>query len=222
MLVARDTGHGMDMATQVRIFEPFFTTKAIGRGTGLGLSVVYGIVRQCGGFITVSSELGHGTEFRIYLPAVLEIPKPILQSEYGPVRGGSETILLVEDEPPLQQKICKALEHAGYQVLAAGDGDEGLRLALDDARQIHLLLTDVVMPNMSGPRLAEHLRTTRPDTKTLFMSGYPEIGDGSEALRPQPNFIAKPFSQEELLRRVREVLESNTPSCLSEGGGFIA
>src|SRR5258708_3027899 len=169
MLVAKDTGHGMDMATQARIFEPFFTTKAIGRGTGLGLSVVYGIVRKSGGFSTGSSELGHGTEVKIYLPAVLEIPKPILQSEHGPVRGGSETILLVEDESALQQKICEVMERAGYQVLVAGDGDEGFRLAIEDAQQIHLLLTDVVMPNMSGARLAEHLRRTRPDTKTLYM-----------------------------------------------------
>jgi CheY-like chemotaxis protein len=211
MLVVRDTGQGMDLATQARIFEPFFTTKATGRGTGLGLSVVYGIVRQSGGFITVSSELGQGTEFRIYLPAALEIPKPIPHSENGPVRGGSETILLIEDEPPLQQKICEVMERAGYQVLVAGDGDEGLRLSIEDARQIHLLLTDVVMPNMSGPRLAERLRTTRPDTKALYMSGYPDMGEGSEALRSQPNFIPKPFTQEELLRRVREVLDSNTP-----------
>ncbi len=210
MLAARDTGHGMDMATQARIFEPFFTTKAIGRGTGLGLSVVYGIVRQSGGFITVSSELGHGAEFRIYLPAVLEMPKSILHREPGPVRGGSETILIVEDEPALRQKVCEVMEHAGYQVLVAGDGDEGFRLTIEDARQIHLLLTDVVMPNMSGARLAERLRTTRPDTKTLYMSGYPEIGDGGEALRSQSNFILKPFSQADLLRRVREVLDSNT------------
>ena len=211
MLVARDTGDGMDMATQARIFEPFFTTKAIGRGTGLGLSVVYGIVKQSGGFITVSSELGHGTEFRIYLPAVLEMPKSILHGEQGPVRSGSETILIVEDEPVLQRKICEVMEHAGYQVLVAGDGDEGFRLAIEDERQIHLLLTDVVMPNMSGARLAEHLRTTRPDTKILYMSGYPEIGEGSEALRSQLNFIPKPFSQQDLLRRVREVLDCNTP-----------
>jgi CheY-like chemotaxis protein len=211
LLTVRDTGHGMDLATQARIFEPFFTTKAIGRGTGLGLSVVYGIVRQSGGFITVSSELGHGTEFRIYLPAVLETPGSILQRAPGPVRGGSETILLVEDEPPLQRKICEVMEHAGYQVLVARDGDEGLRLAIGDARQIHLLLTDVVMPNMSGPRLAERLRSTRPDTKTLYMSGYPDMREGSEALRSQPNFIPKPFTQEELLSRVREVLDSNAP-----------
>ena len=211
MLVVKDTGHGMETATQARIFEPFFTTKAIGRGTGLGLSVVYGNVKQSGGFITVSSEPGHGTEFRIYLPATLEMPKPILPSEPRPVPGGCETVLLVEDEPALQQKICEVLENAGYRVLAAGDGAQGLRLALEEARQIHLLLTDVVMPNMSGPRLAERLRTTRPDTKTLYMSGYPDMGEGSEALRSQPNFIQKPFTQEELLRRVRDVLDSNTP-----------
>ncbi len=211
MLAVRDTGFGIDKATQARIFEPFFTTKEIGKGTGLGLSVVYGIVKQSGGFITVSSELGHGTEFRIYLPAVPEMPTPILYSEPRPVPGGCETVLLVEDEPALQQKICEVLENAGYRVLAAGDGAQGLRLALEEARQIHLLLTDVVMPNMSGPRLAERLRTTRPDTKTLYMSGYPDMGEGSEALRSQPNFIQKPFTQEELLRRVREVLDSNTP-----------
>jgi CheY-like chemotaxis protein len=155
MLAVRDTGQGMDMATQVRIFEPFFTTKAIGKGTGLGLSVVYGIVRQSGGFITVSSEPGHGAEFRIYLPAVLEMPKPVLQGEHDPIRGGSETILLVEDQPALRQKICEVMENAGYQVLVARDGNEGFQLAIEDARQIRLLLTDVVMPNMSGPQLSE-------------------------------------------------------------------
>src|SRR6185369_7273810 len=127
---------------------------------------------------------------------------PIHHSETRPVPGGCETVLLVEDEPALQQKICAVMEHAGYRVLAAGDGAQGLRLALEEARQIHLLLTDVVMPNMSGPRLSERLRTTRADTKTLYMSGYPDMGEGSEALRSQPNFIPKPFTQEELLRRV--------------------
>ena len=211
MLLVRDNGHGMDRATQARIFEPFFTTKAIGRGTGLGLSVVYGIVRQSGGFITVSSEPGHGTEFRIYLPAVLEMPEPIVQRERGPVRDGSETILLVEDETALRQKICEVMENAGYRVLAARDGEEGFRMTIEDARQIHLLMTDVVMPNMSGPRLAERLRAARPDTKTLYMSGYPDMGKGTETLRSQSNFIQKPFTQETLLRRIREVLDSNTP-----------
>jgi PAS domain S-box-containing protein len=209
MLLVRDNGLGMGVATQARIFEPFFTTKATGRGTGLGLSVVYGIVRQSGGLITVSSELGHGTEFRIYLPAVHAMPEAVLQSDQHLLRGGSETILLVEDEPPLQRKICEVMEHAGYQVLVAGDGEEGWRLAIEDTRQIHLLLTDVVMPKISGPRLSERLRTTCQDIKTLYMSGYPDMGEGSEALRWQPNFIQKPFTQEELLRRVREVLDSN-------------
>ena len=108
-------------------------------------------------------------------------------------------------------QICEVMENAGYRVIAAGDGSQGLRLALEETRQIHLLLTDVVMPNMSGPRLSERLRTTRPDTKTLYMSGYPDMGEGSEVLRSQPNFIQKPFTQEELLRRVREVLDSHKP-----------
>jgi len=138
-------------------------------------------------------------------------PNSILHSEPRPVPGGSETVLLVEDEPALQQKIWEVMENAGYRVLAAGDGAQGLRLALEEAGQIHLLLTDVVMPNMSGPRLAECLRTTRPGTKTVYMSGYPDMGEGSEALRSQPNFIQKPFTQEELLRRLREVLDCNTP-----------
>jgi CheY-like chemotaxis protein len=210
MLVVRDTGQGMDLATQARIFEPFFTTKATGRGTGLGLSVVYGIVRQSGGFITVSSEPDRGTEFRVYLPAALEIPQPILQRELGRPRGGSETILLVEDEPALREKICQVIESAGYRVLLASNGEEAFQLARDDARQIHLLLTDVVMPNMSGHRLAERLLTTRPDTKILYMSGYPDLSEGSESLRSQPNFIQKPFTREELLRRLRDVLDSST------------
>jgi PAS domain S-box-containing protein len=211
MLRVLDNGIGMDMATQARIFEPFFSTKAVGRGTGLGLSVVYGIVKQSGGLITVSSEPGHGTEFRIYLPAVEAMPEAILPSEQPSVRGGTETILLVEDEPPLQSKIRDVMEHAGYQVIVAGDGEEGRQRAMEDVRPIHLLLTDVVMPNMSGPRLSESLRTTRPDTKTLYMSGYPDMGEGSESLRWQPNFIQKPFTQEELLRRIREVLDCSGP-----------
>ena len=122
-----------------------------------------------------------------------------------------KTILLVEDETALRQKICEVMEDAGYRVLAARDGEEGFRMTTEDARQIHLLMTDVVMPNMSGPRLAERLRAARPDTKTLYMSGYPDMGNGTEALRSQSNFIQKPFTEETLLRRVREVLDSNTP-----------
>jgi PAS domain S-box-containing protein len=210
ILAVRDNGLGMDKATQAQIFEPFFTTKAIGKGTGLGLSVVYGIVRQSGGFITVSSEPGHGAEFKIYLPAVLETPEAPICKEHGPVRDGSETILLVEDEPVLRRAISRVMESAGYRMIVAKDGEEGVRLA-KDARQIDLLLTDVVMPKISGPRLAERLLVTHPDSKILYMSGYPNMGEDTEALRSQPNFIQKPFTQEALRRRVREVLESNAP-----------
>ena len=170
--------HRAGFGLQVRIFEPFFTTKAIGKGTGLGLSVVYGIVRQSGGFIAVSSEPGHGTEFRIYLPAVLEMPKPVLQGEHDPVRGGSETILLVEDEPALRQKICEVMENAGYRVLVARDGNEGFQLAKEDARQIRLVLTDVAMPNMSGPRKVSRSCTCRflTATRHALVSKPPTLG----------------------------------------------
>jgi two-component system cell cycle sensor histidine kinase/response regulator CckA len=211
MLAVSDTGVGMDKEVQARLFEPFFTMKAFGKGTGLGLSMVYGIVKQSDGFITVTSEPGHGTEFRIYLPAVQEIPKPILDTENRPIRGGSETILLVEDEAALRQKVREVLENAGYRVLVAGDGAQALQLAVREAAVIHLLLTDVVMPEVSGPRLAERLLNVRPDTKVLYMSGYPVIRDEIVDLQSQPNFIQKPFNKEKLLRRVREALDDNTP-----------
>src|SRR5215472_5480011 len=157
MLVVRDTGIGMDEETRARAFEPFFTTKEIGKGTGLGLSIVYGIVKQSGGFITVTSEAGHGTEFRIYLPAVREIAEPILVNGEAPIRGGFETILLVEDDAAMRKTIQELLEKAGYRVLAAPDGEQAYRLSLQDARPIHLLLTDIVMPEMSGFRLSDRL-----------------------------------------------------------------
>jgi PAS domain S-box-containing protein len=207
MLAIRDTGVGMDQETQARAFEPFFTTKGAGKGTGLGLPLVYGIVKQSGGFITVTSQPGHGTEFRIYLPAVLETSEPIPGTDERPIQLGAETILLVEDEALLRQKAREVLEKAGYRVLVAQDGNEGLALAMEEAHSIHLLLTDVVMPEMSGPRLSEHLRSLRPETKVLFMSGYPNASGVSLDLQSQPNFIEKPFTKEGLLRRVREVLE---------------
>jgi len=143
LLTVRDTGMGMDKVTQARIFEPFFTTKDVGKGTGLGLSVVYGIVRQNGGFITVASEPGRGTEFKIYLPAVAEAAEPVRDGQAARVAGGSETILLVEDETALRKKLHQILVHAGYHVLAAPDGGEAFRLSLTETRAIHLLLTDI-------------------------------------------------------------------------------
>lgn len=209
MLAVGDTGIGMDEETQAQVFEPFFTTKGIGKGTGLGLSVVYGIVKQSGGFITVDSKPGHGAKFTIYLPVVREITRPVLDDEEGLILGGSETILLVEDEPALRTKIHDILESAGYHVLAAPDGHQAFRLALRDVQPIDLLLTDMVMPKMSGPRLAERLRTLRPYTKVLYISGYPGAGAGVTELQSLSNFIQKPFTKDTLLRRVRMVLDDN-------------
>jgi PAS domain S-box-containing protein len=206
MLVVRDTGIGMDQETRARAFDPFFTTKEIGKGTGLGLSIVYGIVKQSGGFMTVTSEPGHGTEFRICLPAVREIMVPVLDNGEAPIQGGFETILLVEDDAAMRRTIHELLEKAGYRVLAAPDGEQAYRLSLEDARPIHLLLTDVVMPEMSGFRLSDRLLSLRPWTKILYMSGYPEVSDpgGPRSLQ---NFLQKPLTKDKLLRRVREVLD---------------
>jgi PAS domain S-box-containing protein len=213
ILAVRDTGTGMDQETQARAFEPFFTTKGVGKGTGLGLALVYGIVKQSGGFIIVRSQPGHGTEFKVHLPVVQGIAEPISVADEGPIHGGSETILLVEDEAGLRHKVCEVLEKAGYQVLLAGDGNQALGLALEEAGSIHLLLTDVVMPEMSGPRLSERLRSLRPETKVLYISGYPNAGGESFDLQSQPNFIQKPFTKEGLLRRVRQVLDGSDTAC---------
>jgi PAS domain S-box-containing protein len=207
LLTVRDTGIGMDKDTQTRIFEPFFTTKEVGKGTGLGLWVVYEIVRQYGGFITVASEPGRGTEFNIYLPAVPEAPEPVRDTQAPRAAGGSETILLVEDEAALRNKIQEILGTAGYDVLAAPNGYQGFRLPLSDTRPIHLLLTDVVMPEMSGTQLAKRLRDLRPETKVLFVSGFPDKQSRDVDPEATGHFLAKPFNREKLLRRVREVLD---------------
>ena len=205
MLAVRDTGTGMNEDTIAHIFEPFYTTKSVGKGTGLGLSVVYGIIRQSGGFIRVASEPGHGTEFRVYLPVVPEIASPVLETEDGRVKGGSETILLVEDESALRDEIQRVLDKAGYHVLAAADGHAALRLAMSDTEPIHLLLTDVVMPELSGIRLAKRLQAFRQHLRVLYMSGYPDAGT---AALSESNSIQKPFTKAKLLRRVRDVLDS--------------
>jgi CheY-like chemotaxis protein len=208
VLKVRDTGFGMDAETQSRAFEPFFTTKGIGKGTGLGLSVVYAIVSQMGGFIDVESEPGKGTEFRIHLPVASETPERIIETEEGPILGGTETILLTEDEPALREKLHRILAGVGYRVIVAADGVQAFRLSVEDPAPIHLLLTDIVMPEMSGYRLAERLLTLRPQTKVLYMSGYPDAGDESIAAPSEPNFIQKPFTKGKLLRRIRELLDN--------------
>ena len=207
MLAVRDTGFGMNQETQDRLFDPFFTTKEVRKGTGLGLSSVYGIVKQSNGYVTVQSEQGRGTEFKIYLPNVLQNPEPVLASEAAPEQCGVETILVAEDEPALREKVCEILKGAGYQVLFGKDVDEVIEVAMEYNGPLDLLLTDVVMPDLSGPQLAHYLQRLFPQMKVLYMSGYPGPRQPNSALASEVDFIQKPFTKENLLRRLREVLE---------------
>ena len=205
----RDTGLGMDEETQSHLFEPFFTTKAKGKGTGLGLSTVYGIVKQSGGSITVESYPGKGTTFKIYFPRVEEgsqrIEGPADSSD--PARG-RETILLVEDDPSVRGLVFEALRINGYTVLEARHGIEALLTGTKHMGPIHLLLTDVVMPQMSGPEVADKLTTLRPDMKVLYMSGYPDHPVFAQGgLKKATAFLQKPFTPNVLVQKVREVLD---------------
>ena len=208
LLAVRDNGHGMDAETRSHLFEPFFTTKEKGKGTGLGLSTVYGIVKQSGGSIIVESAPGRGTTFRIYFPRVeQEVPGPTGAVEaIDPVRG-RETILLVEDEPSVRGLVHQTLRLHGYTVLEARHGIEALLTSAKYVGPIHLLLTDVVMPQMSGPEVAEKILTVRPGIKVLYMSGYPDhpVFDQGGVSR-QTGFLPKPFSPHVLAQKVREVL----------------
>jgi two-component system, cell cycle sensor histidine kinase and response regulator CckA len=200
-----DSGHGMDEATLSRVFEPFFTTKPLGKGTGLGLAMVYGFVRQSGGHIAVYTELDRGTTFTLYLP----IAEPAAAAgsvglESGASPTGTETVLLVEDEDAVRSLSRRILQARGYTVLEARDGREGLSIALQFSGPIHLLVTDVIMPHMNGPQLADRLMPLRPRLKTLFMSGYTDETLKFEADR---SFLQKPFTPAGLARKVREVLD---------------
>ncbi len=211
MLAVSDTGVGMAPATQARIFEPFFTTKEPGKGTGLGLSTVFGIVQQSGGSIWAYSELGKGTTFKIYFPRARRLATSIVETSAsdGPYQTGNETILLVEDDA-LVRKVARAiLDRAGYVVLEASTGSEALTLAEQHPATIHLLLTDVVMPRMSGPELADRLRVRHPATKALFMSGYTDRSIVHQGLLDSGvAFLQKPLTPDNLLRRIREVLRT--------------
>jgi nitrogen-specific signal transduction histidine kinase/CheY-like chemotaxis protein len=211
MLAVSDTGHGMNTDTMSRIFEPFFTTKEVGKGTGLGLSTVFGIVKQSGGHIGVYSEVGRGTSFKVYLPRIERsgevAPAGVARAEALPV--GSETILLVEDEEALRQLIREILEVGGYRVLPGGSPEEALAAAEAHSGPIHLLLTDVVMPLMSGRQVADRIKASRPAVRVMYMSGYTDEAISHHgALEPGTEFLQKPFTAHALLRKVREVLEA--------------
>jgi PAS domain S-box-containing protein len=213
LLAISDTGVGMDGATKARLFEPFFTTKEPGRGTGLGLATVYGIVKQSGGYIWAYSELGHGTTFKIYLPRVPETPEAPESTTSPPTPArGSETLLVVEDQEEVRKLTKRVLEARGYTVLAARNGAEALEIVAQHPSQIHLMITDVVMPGMNGRELAQHACARRSDLKVLYVSGYTgEAVLQHRLLEPGVAFLQKPFTPDVLARKTREVLD-NTKS----------
>lgn len=207
MLSVSDTGMGMDKETQSRIFEPFFTTKEKGKGTGLGLSTVYGIVKQSGGYVLVHSELGRGTTFHIYLPQVEGTTEKHAAPVASTAAGGTETILLVEDEESVRDLVRDTLEAKGYKVLTAENGEAGLTAAAGHLGKIDLVITDVVMPGMGGRELVQRIAKTRPETKVLYLSGYTEDSIISEGtIESGTAFLQKPFTLQNLSRKVREVL----------------
>jgi two-component system, cell cycle sensor histidine kinase and response regulator CckA len=211
VLVVADNGIGMDNETQAHMFEPFFTTKEPGKGTGLGLAIVYGVVKQLGGWTHVESKPGEGTRFEIHLPRAEATKAPTQVDkilDLTTVPKGTETVLLVEDESGIRELACDFLQGRGYIVLAAMDGDEALRIAEGHEDLIHLLVTDIVMPNMGGKELAQRLRGVRPQIKVLLMSGYPDHPALADAdLDVQTTVLQKPFSLDMLAHKVRNLLD---------------
>jgi PAS domain S-box-containing protein len=208
MLAVTDTGVGMDAATLSRLFEPFFTTKEQGRGTGLGLSTVYSIVKQSGGEIVVYSEPGHGTCVKIYFPSISEFPSEDQAEKAAEnTRTGSETILLVEDEEAVRKLVSQTLDKQGYHLLVAAGGADAIRMAQDYGGPIDLLITDVVMPQMSGGQTAQRLKAQRPGLKVLYVSGYTETTVAASHPAARDAFLQKPFTPMALGRRVRELLD---------------
>jgi PAS domain S-box-containing protein len=208
VLAVTDTGHGMDEPTAARVFDPFYTTKERGAGTGLGLSTVYGIVRQSGGHIEVESEPGVGTTFRLHFPRLAEQAEPVRPAPPGERSlGGSETVLLVEDDDALRRVGRQMLEFYGYTVLFAGDGAEALQFAQTYPETIELLVTDILMPRMGGIELAERLSCERPELKVLFTSGYTDSGAGRPGI-PGARYLQKPYAMEDLARTLRDLVDS--------------
>jgi two-component system cell cycle sensor histidine kinase/response regulator CckA len=200
----------MDDAVRRHVFEPFYTTKEVGKGTGLGLAIVYGIVKQSGGSIFVYSEPEHGTTFKIFLPRTEHVADVVsAQVHTSRAPGGGETILLVEDQPEVRAVARAALMRHGYTVLEASQGEEALQIVRDYNEKIHLLLSDVVMPAMSGRELARRLLEGRPHVRVLYTSGYTDAAIGHhDLIESRVAFIQKPFTPANLLRKVREVLDA--------------
>jgi len=219
LLSVNDTGVGMDEATKTHIFEPFFTTKEVGKGTGLGLATVYGIVKQSGGFIWVDSAPGKGTTFKIYLPlASGPASKAEAEAKRAALRRGSETILVVEDEPGVRELAGQFLKAQGYTVLEAKDGIEALEIAARHEGTIHLTLTDMIMPRMSGMELVKRLKAIRPDMKAAYMTGYAEYAtSGNETpSNQQSSILQKPFSSTSLADMIRAVLAEQSSEKASD------
>jgi hypothetical protein len=221
MLAVSDTGQGMDAATRARIFEPFFTTKEQGKGIGLGLATVYGIVKQSGGYIWVYSEPGHGTVFKVYLPpsdVAASALRPVEPASESEKHRGWETVLLVEDEDAVRALAREVLRRQGYVVLEARHGLDALRVAERHQDPIHLLVTDVVMPHMSGRDLARRLAGARPNMKLLFISGYTDHAVVHRDLTPGSAFLQKPFTPENFAQKVRSVLDEKSTGVVSRPG----
>jgi PAS domain S-box-containing protein len=211
VLSVSDTGIGITHEDREHIFEPFFTTKGSGKGTGLGLATVHGIVRQSGGRIEVASEPGHGSTFSLYLPCTERAVEPAREAAHAHVAPGTGTVLLVEDEAIVREPLRQILEQQGYRVLQAGDGEEALRVAARHAGPVDLLLTDVVMPVLGGPELAERLLDERPDVKVVFMSGYADRAADvlAAAEAAGHSFLQKPFAPDSLARTLAQALEGS-------------
>jgi CheY-like chemotaxis protein len=209
-LSVEDTGTGMSPEVMSHIFEPFFTTKEVGKGTGLGLATVYGIVKQNRWGVEVSSEVGRGTAFRVYLPATSAAPaRPAAARQPQERTRGGETILLVEDDVLLRDMATEILEGEGYKVHVAPDPAGALRIARELGAEVSLLITDVVMPQMTGPQLAEQLRETLPKLRVLLISGYADEALEARGARPSDMaFLAKPFANEVLVQRIRDILDA--------------
>ena len=208
VITVTDSGHGMDEKTRQRVFEPFFTTREVGKGTGLGLSMVYGIIKQHSGYINCYSEPGAGTTFRIYLPLIEKETEKAKAEEHIALSGGTETILLTEDEEEVRKLMKLVLEEAGYKVIEAVDGKEAMEKFRENKDSISLLLLDVIMPRLNGKGVYEEARKIKPGIKALFSSGYPaDFIHKQGILEEGLNFISKPASPHELLKRIREVLD---------------